>query len=522
MKLLKKIGSIILMLLLIFTMLPAGTVSAVELPKNGSLNILDQKGNLKSNSSYDAYQIVTFDASKDSSGNTFYNNMKINNKYKAVLMTAVSLTGSPTDKEILTAVTKLNTDQMAALAIELQKVAKSYTADAYTNNGKFDSLVNGYYLVIETVNNAQDGTVISKPILVCVPNSSGDAAVTVNVKTSKAGIEKKIIENDTLVDSSTAAVGDTVNYQSLSDIPSYPTYATGVTYFITDTFSQGLTFNVGSVNAYIVKTDNTKVPLAPGTDYTLETTGIDSATFRLTLKDNDSIIAWGNAGSKLLVTYSARVNENATYGITGNPNSVKLTYSTVPDKYTTQEDTVITYTEILIVTKTEKDSSKALSGASFELSKLNSSSGTYDKIDTQITDGNGKAYFRKLEQGTYKLQETIAPAGYDLLNEETIFIVTAKNGDYYIPNVNIICNKIGNTTAANEFKATWLCDNKKFTVDPYDGTINTTIENSKGFILPGTGGSGTKIFTICGIAILLLGCGMAFIYLKKKKSLKQQ
>lgn len=517
MKIIKKVGSIILMLLLIFTMLPAGTVSAVGLPNTGSLTMLDQKGVQKSTSSYDAYQIVTFDASKDSGGNTFYTNMKINNKYKAALMAAVSLTGSPTDNQILTAITKLNSDQMAALAIELQKIAKSYTADAATTNGKFDSLANGYYLVIETVNNAQDGTVISKPILVCVPNSSGDAAVTVNVKTSKADIEKKIIENDKLVDSSTAAVGDTVYYQSLSDIPSYPTYATGVTYYVTDTFSQGLTFNADSVHAYIVKTDSTKVPLTSA-DYTLEAPDVDGATFRLTLKNNDSIIAWGNSGSKLLVTYSARVNENATFGITGNPNSIKLTYSTVPDKYTTKEDTVITYTELLIVTKKEKDSIKALSGAAFELSKLNSS-GTYDTIETQITDGNGTAKFRKLEQGTYKLKETVAPAGYDLLNEETIFAVTAQNNLINIPDTSIICDKVGNASAAADFKATWFCD--KFSVGA-DGSLNTTIENSKGYILPGTGGSGTKIFTICGIAIVLLGCGMAFVYLKKKKTLKQQ
>lgn len=522
MKLIKRIGSILLMLLIVFTMLPAGTVSAEVLTNTGSLTILDEKGNIKNTFHYSAYQIATFDASRDSGGTTFYTNMKINSAYKATLMAATSLTGSPTDKAILSEVTKLNANQMAALAIELQKVANLNTADATTTNGKFNSLVNGYYLVIETVNDAQDGTVISKPILVSVPNSSGIADVTVNVKTSKAGIEKKIIEkknNDTiLVDSSTAAVGDIVKYQSTSDIPSYPTYATGVTYYVTDTFSQGLTFDASSVIAQIVPTTGSNVTLNLGTDYTLETTGIGTATFRLTLKNSDDIIAWGNAGSKLLVTYNATVNEKASYGITGNPNSIKLTYSKVPGEYTTKEDTVITYTEILIVTKVDKDGGNALSGATFALSKLNSS-GTYDVIDTQTTDVNGKAYFKKLEQGTYKLKETAAPAGYDLLNEETIFVVTAQNNSIDIPNTSIICTEIGNTDAADKFKATWICD--KFTVNN-DGSLITNIENSKGFVLPGTGGRGTKIFTFSGIAIILLGCGMVFIYLKKKNILRHQ
>ena len=487
----------------------------------GKLKITDGSGAVKGNSAYSAYQIITFDASKNSEGKTVYTNLKLNSDYKAAIIAALGLNSSSTNYQIFTAISELNAEKTAAFAVALKAAADSRTPIYTTTNGIFNSMQYGYYLVIETANNANDGTVISKPILVGIPqDATCDPEVSVQVKTSKAEIVKKIIESGSLYDSSTAAVGDTVNYQSTSTIPTYSADAQGITYYVTDTLSAGLTFDASSVKAKIVKADGSVFKdLILNTDYTLATSNINGATFRLTLTSNDNIKTWGNLNYKLLVTYSAKLNESATYGNTGNPNSINLTYSNKPGSgsgsttYTTPDDTVITYTTKLEITKTDGDN-KPLSGATFELSIKNGNS--YTVIDTQTTV-NGKATFKKLEQGTYKLTETVAPSGYNLLDESIEFTVSAKNGELVIPNSNITVTYSGNEAAKN-FKATWISNNSS-KVPVTDGILSANIQNTKGFTLPGTGGIGTTIFTVAGVAIILLGFSMIIVYFKRMKRL---
>lgn len=518
MKLVKKLIPMILSLILVLAMLPTGARATVV---TGSLTIKDTSGNVKTTSAYSAYQIVTWDASTDTAtGKPVFTNMKLNATYKSAIVAAVSgLTAASTDAQILTAISGLDAAGTAALAVALKAVATTATYTA--TSGVFSGMVYGYYLVIETANAANDGSVISKPILVCIPDStSGSSSVVVNVKTSTATIQKKIVESVGLVDSSTAAVGDTINYQSLSTFPTYSSDSTGITYYITDTFSAGLTFVPASVVVKVVGPDGTTAvkTLVSGTDYTLANSG---QTFSVTLKTDADIKAWGNAGDKLLVTYSATLNSTASYGSTGNPNSVNLTYSNKPGtggtSYTTPDDTVITYTTKLVITK--KDSTgTALTGATFELYKnsLDNGSGTWTKIDTQTTAGTGgTATFTTLEQGAYKLIETVAPTGFNLLADPILFTVSATNSTTSIPNTGITVTQSGNTAAAAGFKATWAGTNGATT--DANGLLNLGITDTKGFTLPGTGGIGTTIFTVSGIAILLLGICLVLVYFKKRK-----
>jgi LPXTG-motif cell wall-anchored protein len=501
------------------SLLSETTVTTTTASTVGKLMIKDESGAVKSSSHYSAYQIITFDA-KEVQGKTIYTNLKLNADYRAAIIASVAgLTSNSTDNQIFTAISGLTAEKTAELAIALKSAAASKSPAYTTTNGVFNSMVFGYYLVIETANNANDGTVISKPILVGIPDDiSCDPIVSVKVKTSKAGVEKKIVENGSLYDSSTAAFDETINYQALSTIPTYSSDAQGITYYVTDTFSAGLSFVSSSLKAVIVKADGSVVKnLVLNTDYTVATSNISGATFRVTLTSSDNIKAWGNANYKLLLTYSAKLNDSATFGNTGNPNSINLTYSNKPGAttYTTPDDTVITYTTKLEITKTDGDN-KLLSGATFELSVKNSD-GTWTVIDTQTTTSDGKANFKKLEQGTYKLKETIAPSGYNLLDESIEFTVSAKNGTINIPSTNIILTYSGNANAAGNFKATWSSNNNKVSVS--EGILKAGIVNTKGYTLPGTGGMGTTIFTVVGVGIILLGCSMIIVYFKRTKQL---
>ena len=537
MKMMKRLGAIATVIAMIAAF-GAAPAYADTSPSTGSLTM---QGNTKAEYSYAAYQIATFDVGTLNSKPVFVN-MKLNAAYKPAITGQLKLDGKSADSDVFKKISGLNAEQTESLAIALRDAAGSSKGDYEAKSGKFDSLPFGYYLVLETAKNAGDGTIISKPILVCIPdpNKSTDIYnVTVNVKNSQAGIEKKIVEHDSkggqiLVDTSTAAIGETVKYQSLSDIPAYPKDTENITYYTTDTFSDGLTFLPDSIlnaSGTVTIIDNhdpkkvtTVATLQKGVDYKLETSSIGNATFRLTLLSSDDIRTWGNAGYKLLVTYAATLNEKAKTGSTGNPNSVNLTYSIKPGKgdssYTTPDDTVITYTYKLVVTK--EDGSTPLPGATFELRDANG-----NKVGKeQTTNDKGIATFSILEQGSYSLVETAAPAGYNKLSDPIQFTLGAandKNHTLIIPNTQFLVTESGNDKAI-DFPAFWFLtaatSNCTFTQD--DAELNAAVADTPGFILPGTGGIGTTIFTVSGIAILLAGGCMAFLYYRKKKNSENQ
>lgn len=361
------------------------------------------------------------------------------------------------------------------------------------------------------------------------------------MKTSKAGIEKKIVETDPAdknhtiyVDTNTTSIGKNVSYRSLSTFPTYSKSATGIDYIVTDTFSKELTFDSTKnlVTASIVNAaaSATVQPLTQGTDYDLTSkTGTDGSTvFQLKLINKDKEIKeWGNASDKLQILYSATLNSTAKTGVMGNPDSVQLTYSVIPGNagsdYTTPPDTVITYTYRLAVTKKSADSKDLLKGAEFSLYK----DGSNIPVETETTDQNGSAIFTELEQGDYSLVETKAPQGYNLPIDPIKFTLTAQNNEdnSFIPNENYLVTVSGNDAAQNSVFATWILKQGtgNCTFSQTDKTfLGAEIKNYPGFVLPGTGGIGTVIFTVSGIVILLVGGCMAFLYFRKKKNSERQ
>ena len=105
------------------------------------------------------------------------------------------------------------------------------------------------------------------------------------------------------------------------------------------------------------------------------------------------------------------------------------------------------------------------------------------------TDANGAARFDGLQAGTYSLEETVAPAGYNQLTKD-ITIVLDQNGSATID---------GAASAPGA-----------------DHSLTTGVANSTGTVLPETGGTGTVIFVALGALAVI--CAGVFLVTNKRMS----
>lgn len=270
------------------------------------------------------------------------------------------------------------------------------------------------------------------------------------------------------------------------------------TFTVTDTLSKGLTYDDDKANL-VVKQGNNNLSqdaytLTKTTD---DTTGETKLVFKFEGKELE-------ASKDITITYNTTVNENAVIGTQGNPNKVKLEYSTVTgtdsefdDKPTeTPEVEVKVYTFGLKVLKVD-NKKKPLKDAVFTLYKADGTTadGTTVIKSGLTTDENGTITVPGIEKGDYVLVETQAPTGYNLLKEPVKFTIMAEyaedeNGKLIVKESNTV-----------------------------NGYYELTVVNNKGFQLPATGGMGTVIFTVAGLGMMGLA-GAAYIALKRKESQK--
>ncbi|MCC8046246.1 MAG: isopeptide-forming domain-containing fimbrial protein, partial [Clostridiales bacterium] len=262
----------------------------------------------------------------------------------------------------------------------------------------FENLQTGYYLIVEESHGSSNVYLSTKYILVAV-----DENETVAIKTSKAGVTKKIVsEHDTsgatLVDADTVAIGDTVKYQLDAPIPDYDSDATELTFTLTDTMSSGLTFS-GITSVQVSKNgstwDNATSPTTNAEETGVKDTARATVTISLSLND---IINY----SYVRVILTATLNSDASTGATGNPNSVKLQYTNDyyggSSSYTTPWDTVITYTGELNILKVDSSNqSTGLSGATFNIRTTDDK--TADALYF-VKDGNGVYVYTKNSQAS--------------------------------------------------------------------------------------------------------------------------
>lgn len=206
----------------------------------------------------------------------------------------------------------------------------------------------------------------------------------------------------------------------------------------------------------------------------------------------------GYLNDKYKVTYSDNVDCSDIS--TENPESKTQSF-TITNTYSPK-------TNIKITKVDATDTSKILNGVEFKLEKLmldnTHTGGDSFKVDpdfeaiTVTTGGSvrtepGIAEFKNLKDGTYRLTETKAKAGYSLLKNPITIKINRNKAD-------------GTTVDGQPYD---------FTTDK--NTIELQISNRMKFLLPKTGGYGAMLFILCGMALATLCCLIFFLINLRKE-----
>ena len=239
-----------------------------------------------------------------------------------------------------------------------------------------------------------------------------------------------------------------------------------------------------------------------------------ACTFEISIPNVEGLSGVEDSGS-IVVEYTAKLDGNVVTGTEGNLNHVELWTS-----HKVSEDNVKVYALELDVNKVDGDGNP-LAGAQFTLYKEANCDATkgepkkdaegndlpgipMDSNDEEITVGEGenavvwdigtRFNVKGLEAGTYYLVETPPSNEYTAIKPIKVVIAASTSG------------KDG--PEAGVLTVTVTSDDDKFTED--GGIVSSTIENVKGTLLPETGGIGTTIFYIVG-GVLVVGAVVLLI-----------
>lgn len=458
--------------LLALAMTLALAVPAFAAETTGSITITNPQGD----HTYTAYKIFDVTYSGDnysytiSDTDTAFNTVKA---YADVAANGLNLTAvADTGKYNVSSSAGFSA---ASFAQYLKTKADSLgTGTAFIEDGntmKASGLALGYYFVSST-----SGTV-------CELATAKD--IQIRDKNEVPEIKKDVDDNDRTVE-----IGQKLTYTITGKVPSTKGYDE-FTYQVTDTMTEGLTYN-----------KDVKVTIG-GTDVTAAAT--------ITNSENGFVASVNmmhyqdQIDKPVVITYTATVNEKAIQS-DKETNTATLKYSNDPankDSFKESSVKVEVFSFNIVINKyaTGNENTK-LEGAKFV---LKNNDGKYYKCDTATkavswvddksaatevsTDANGAARFDGLQAGTYSLEETVAPAGYNQLTKD-ITIVLDKNGSATID---------GAASAPGA-----------------DHSLTTGVANSTGTVLPETGGTGIVIFVALGALAVI--CSSVFLVTNKRMS----
>ena len=510
MKKLKRMMAVLLAMVMALAM--SVTVFAAE--GQGSLKVKVNANNTLEGQTLNVYKLFDLSVSGEKYAYT------VNEIYKDGIIAALNLTEQspePDSAALYNAIAALK-------GTEVQNFADAFTAYALTNklavtktSGEITSAVKeytftdldyGYYLVYQT------GTKELQSSLVSVDK----AGVTeVDLKGEAPSITKDAQNTEgTPIDS--VEIGQIVKYVIRGTIPDTTGYDQ-YQYIIHDTLTNGLDF---------VDQNGTE-PSGTSYNVSVQIEGAVAATQTATLSGDDNRIMkldlsqWirenqENKGKTFTVTYYAKVNSDAV--VTTN-NNAYLEYGNDPDNTTTttpiQEKTPTFPLQI----KKYADGVNYLGGATFRIyrSELDAQGNqnaiavtggngsytvnpvqtgeglSYDMVSANKEVGVGSGFNLKLNglaAGDYWIVETDAPEGYNGVTAPIKVTVTAST-DGNVDN--------------------WTISQKGDVEE--DKVID--IENSTGAMLPGTGGMGTILFTVTGVALIIAVAG-SFVVSRRRKA----
>ena len=301
----------------------------------------------------------------------------------------------------------------------------------------------------------------------------------VTAKKSPTSVDKTVADDDHVV-----AIGDIVTYTIEAYVPFIDAANTdNRTFTITDKITGADYYLAGpnSVNSVTMEGKDGQVGKI--------VVNKDGKGFTIDLSKLVEDTANPNAGKKITVTYTAKVNETTVKNTAGS-HAAGVDYGgeNVPVKLFTGKLVLLKYGD--------GDVNNALANAEFVLYKdgeeapltfVKERNGKYkyapnteEASATLVTDENGMIDVEGLDVGSYHFEETKAPEGYSINTDGKTLTLTV-NGD---------------VATANLYN---------------EGQLNDTKLNA----LPSTGGIGTTIFTIGGCAIMIVAAGLFFATRRK-------
>lgn len=485
MKNFKKFAGIMLALVMVLAM----AVPAFAADTTGSITINNPvKGQI-----YDVYKMFTLESYDKTSGNYSY---KVVPAWENFVKTGYGKdyfqlgdNGFVTMKEGVTVDNDSDTaDLIAKEALAYAKAQNPVIHPVTTlPNGASESpdkkyvaenLELGYYLVDSSLG-ALCGLTTTNP------------DVTVNEKNGTPTVEKT-------ADKETANIGDTVNFTTTITVEKG-----AENYVLHDKMDATLALKADTIKVQVDGTDvaaENYTKTVAAAESPLE----DACTFEIVFK-NDYVKTLV-AGTKITVTYSATLTADAVPS-EANTNKTYLKYGN--DNKTTHKTTE-TYTYYFDLVKTKKDHT-VLDGAKFELYDAETAGNKIALVE--VSDGQyrvatpeeksaegftsavidaGKATITGLANGTYWLEETQQPTGYNKLSGRV---------EVTINYANLIAIYTDYTN--NTYK---------------EGGVE--VINYTGSELPSTGGIGIMIFYIVG-GTLLVGAGVLLVVRKRMSAEKK-
>ena len=497
----------------------------------------------RSNAVLPAIGLAAADAHKTEGGINYFTSDALNNKLAAALAANA-------------------TNVKNALEIAVKNGGVAMTETDTTGHTSASNMEQGLYLVVETrvpemVTSTCNPFFVSLPmatidgsewtydIAIYPKNQTGNPTLSKTVREDKNSTVKN---NGSLTDitdgfkhTATASVGDVVDYQILSTLPTITSKASSLSeYTYVDTMSKGIRYNKNDVVIEFFRDSACTDKITTwGEDSGKFTTVYDDTQNSMTIKmtesglseinESESVytdsVKRGYSDCTMRITYAATLTADAQMGDKDNPNTVTLTWKrTNTTYYDTLEDCCHVFTYGIDVRKQFSDGNGNIQNVKFNLHNdtddcyiiADLKDGVYyakgiaaKKADatTFVPNAQGHIVVKGLEDDTYSLVEVATDKGYVLLKEAVKIVITTKE--------NGACEQCG----AKLLTASATVNGKDVTMTDDNAIVPLTVINNPGFDLPKTGGYGTWMFTIGGVA--LLGAA-AFIVIRSRKHKSEQ
>ena len=453
---------------------------------------------------YSVYQIFTGELSEGVLSNVHWGKNGTGTKdalvEKATLDTIAAISGTDAEK----AAALEDYANLSSEAFGTVKAGETLTAPT------------GYYLIKDKAAVASGDTATLYIVQVVGPTEISRKASGTPTP-DKTVTEKNDSTNTTTAEQETADydIGDDVPFHVAATLPT-----TGMEYYskykmvLEDTLEDGKfdAISALTIAGAITETEDYTVTVNEGTP----TEAGFKVTVTYTAKEGKTLASL--EGTSVTIDYTAKLGANARIGGEGNSNTFVVKYSNNPNDdqsgeptESTPEEKVVTFTYKVLVDKVD-EKGDPLTGAGFTLYKIASDLAAPTGADAADAAAKNAYYaanaiqayantgtdpnfaFPGVDAGTFVLCETKTPAGYNTC-DPIKFTMTAE-------------------TTKTEITSLSGTGDVTFTSDTVAGSIETSVENNKGTVLPSTGGIGTTIFYILG-GLLVVGAAVILVARRK-------